>query len=604
MDQRLGMRINQLLLVVIIIFQILDFFEKLTPFWDYLKKIVSWALIGYLLYKMSPSSIFFGEKKEWWDTAVILAYFSMTVKNIVSFAAVARQTMLNDVLKYVTFIPQKLTAANLTVPLSPSALTTFDLLGVLPANASTYAKMGASVLTLNTQSVSYLFTAGKEHVGALLQPVGLDGMTFQLYNTLAMHAGTIERIGFIIGAIGVLILGLYASFNFTVHRHSVLKVIHEEGEVKDALHALIRIFSVLLVMSAFFVIFFNLLVEWLAIAVDAPLAMTGIIVYILVALRFHHRFHHGLDTDDLISRVGSFGMGFVKDFAKLFTEPRTVFLGISGLLVLHLLTDIGVFIIPTLTGLKDILYFGQLDAMHKPLYALLMTQWSATMGVNISLIGLYLLNAIGILFLLLLPAYIWYKAFRIATRESHIDEQTYHPQLPRIIISLGITSIFAFLIAPAFKISTLASKTLIGVDMQTQAIIFPNPLILLIALATLFILFLGLSLNEWLKKYLMVPLFISAIIFFGIYIFRFFMSSVTYYLREGLSLLLTANVGSLFIGIWLFFFLMINLLFYVFGFFSFIYELVRDEETPAPLNQLQEEPKELPEEELEKLFEI
>jgi hypothetical protein len=339
-------------------------------------------------------------------------------------------------------------------------------------------------------------------------------------------------------------------------------------------------------MSTFFAIFFNLVVEWLAIAVDAPLAMTGIIVYLLVALRFHRRYHRGLDTDDLISKVGGFGLDFVKDFAKLFTETRTVFLGLSGLLVLHLLTDIGVFVIPAITGLKDILYFGQLDAMHEPLFSILMSQWSLSMDVNAALIGLYALNAIGILFLLLLPAYIWFTAFKIATREKDVAEEEHHPALPNFIIALGLTSILSFLIAPAFRISSLASETLIGVDMQTHAITFPNPLLLLIGLAALFVFFLIIGLkNRW-RQLLMLPLFVAAIIFFGIYIFRFFMSSVTYYLQAGLSLFFSPEPSSLFIGLWLFLFLVINLLFYIFGFLSFLYELVREEKAPVTLKEL------------------
>ncbi|MBR9693205.1 hypothetical protein GOV07_04750, partial [Candidatus Woesearchaeota archaeon] len=428
MDQRLGWRINELLLVVIIAFQILDFFKLLSPFWDYVKKIVSWALIGYLIYLTSPSGLFFGEQRKWWDASVILAYFSLTLKNIIGFAGAARDKMLASVMSYVTFIPATETVEGVAkITVSEGVFNAFSF-GMTPlVNVSHYAKPFVAMLTMNTPNIPFTIAAGEQTMTAFLQPFGLNGLVLQFYNSLIMHGGIIERVSFLLGAAVLLILGLYAALRFPVKERSVLGVLHEHGPISGIGHGIIRIFSVLFVMAAFFVLIFNLVVEWLAIAVDAPLAMIGISVYLLLAVQFHRKTHRHFKEGEVLEKVGGFGTNFLKDFAKLFTSKDTVLIGISGLLVLHLVVDIGTFIIPYITGFVDPLYFGHLGAGHDTIPALMDAAWSGDLVRNLSVFSIYAFNTIGILALLGLPAYIWYKIFRLRTRPTHEAEHEHHP---------------------------------------------------------------------------------------------------------------------------------------------------------------------------------
>ncbi len=575
MDSRLGWRVNEFLLLGIILFQVLDFVKLLSPFWDYVKKIVSWALIGYLLYRMAPSGLFFGERRRWWDAAFILACFALALKTIIRFAAVAREAMLSRVLSYATFVPGgNASAAVASIPLKEASLNAFSLLGGYLPNASAYAKPFAAQLTLTNTAVPFALTAGNRSVGALLRPYGPDGIILQLYNTLVLHGAAIERWSFIIGACLLILLGLFAAVRYRARKPSVLSVLHEDGATGIG-GAVVRLLAILLVMAAFFTLLFNLAAEWLAIAVDAPLMMTGIAAYLLIAVRFHRRYHRGLATEDLISRVGNFGNNFIKGFGRLFTDWRTVPLGLSGLLVLHLLVDVGNFVVPYITSRKDVIYFGQLGAGHAPLPALIAAGWTADLGASLARLLLYLLNTAGILFLLILPAYIWYKAFRMATRPEGEHESAHYPRLPAWLTALGISSIAAFLLAPAFSVRSISSSGLVGVDLQTQAIA-AAPLWLVLLLALLFAAALLLCRSERRRIWLMAPLFVASILFFGLYILKFFLSSVAYHVREGILLFRTAGPADLFIGLWILTFLAINLLFYVFGFFSFVYELVRD----------------------------
>lgn len=572
MDQRLGYRINEFLLLAIIVIQLFDFFKALPPFWDYVNKIVNWVLIGSLLYLSSPSSIFFGERRRWWDCAVILSFFAMVLKNIISFAATARDEMLGHVMEYVAFVPTAAQVkAAVVIPVGEAAYNTFTLLGYLP-NASLFAKPFATQITITSPSLGFTIAAGNQTANALLQPYGLDGLTFQLYNTILNNAAAIEETGFIVGGLLLLCLGLYAALRFKVAERSALAVLHEAGELKDVRHAVVRVLSVLLVIAAYFVVLFNLAVEWLAMAVDAPFSMVGIAAVVYLVLRSRRREGGG---ESLVDRVGNFGNGFLQGFGGLFEERKTVLLGLSGLLVLHLLTDVGNFILPYLTGLFDPLYFSHLGPGHDPLFLLIGASLTPSWTANAAIILLYCLNVVGILTLLTLPAYIWYKAFRIRTRPEGEAEHLHHPRLQGWLISLCLTSIAAFLLAPTFSLQRVRDASLVGVDLQTRTLSVADPLMAAGLLVLLFVVF-GVISTFPLRKYLMALLFYAGILFFGYYTLLFFLATVGYYLREAATLLRQATASSLFLGAWLFAFLVINLLFYVFGYFSFVYEAHRE----------------------------
>ncbi len=578
MDKYLGWKINETVLVAIILSQIFDFFNFLGPFWTYIKNVISWALVVYLLYSASPSEIIFGERHRLWDAAAITAFFALSLKTVVGFAESLRAGMLDHVLDYVSFFPGNAPGA-IPVNVSQAAYNAFTVLHIFPDTLASYANALATHITLINPAIPFALTAGNQTAGALLQPYGLDGLTFQLYNTLVLNAAVIETAGFILGGLLILCLTVYAAFRFRAAERSVLHVLGESGEAGGR-KTVLRTLAVLLAMAAFFVLIFNLFIEWLAIAVDAPLTMIGIAFYLLLLLRSHRLRHEGIDRGGLLLQIGNFGNDFIKGFFKLFQDRKTVLLGLSGLLVFHLLTDIGAYLLPFMTGWRGEMYFGQLGAGHDPLYAHLFSSFGASWQANAAFVLLYALNALGLLVLLGLPAYIWYKSYRIRTRPDDEDERKHHPSLPAWAVALSLASVASFLLAPAFSMKGLDAGGLIGVDLQTHAIATAQPLlyagILLGSFAAL------LLLGSWrrLKGYLMALLFLGGILFFGAYTLTFFLATVKYYLVTTVSLFAEAvrnsSPGDLFIVCWLLLFLAINLFFYIFGFFSFVYETQRD----------------------------
>ena len=96
--------------------------------------------------------------------------------------------------------------------------------------------------------------------------------------------------------------------------------------------------------------------EWLAIAIDAPLLVIALFIYLFFVIKHHKGFH----AESMIFKLGNVGERFYEKFISLFHSKRGLFLGIAGMLVLHLLTDVGNFVIPYTFFSHDPLYFEQL----------------------------------------------------------------------------------------------------------------------------------------------------------------------------------------------------------------------------------------------------
>lgn len=193
---RFGPRIEELILVLLIALNVLDFFEIIPAELDYVKKIISWVVLGYIMYKIDLTNIFFGSSHRSVDLFLVISYLFLILKNFTAYAMIS----VNDSLYLTSF-----------------------------------------------------------------------------YELVALNASIIELAGFYIGGISLLLISFYYATRFPIKAPSVMHVIHEEGVPPRHFGKLaLRFFTIFMVLIAFFVIVFNLIMEWLAIAVDAPLLIAGI----------------------------------------------------------------------------------------------------------------------------------------------------------------------------------------------------------------------------------------------------------------------------------------------------------------------------------------
>ncbi|MBI2134489.1 hypothetical protein HYU09_00730 [Candidatus Woesearchaeota archaeon] len=471
-------RIVEIILIFLILSDILDFFDILPGDIDYISLIVTWASLGYLLYRASLTRVFFNSRRKLVDILLISSYFMLVLKNLIQFSS-----------------------------------------GRLEEYAVFYG--------------------------------------FQKF--IVDNSASLELYFFVAGSVAILLLAVYSALSISIKKPSLMHIIHEEGKPKNLYRLMVRIITIYLVYIAFFIVVFNLAMEWIGISVDAPILMIGLLLYIFVVAR-----HRKYRAESLVFKIGEFGMDFYKKYVSLFHDKNTILLGISGMLVLHLLTDALSFIIPYILVFRDILYFSHLGPGHDALMPLFLQQISGQPALEVfSLFFVYLLNIMGILLLLLLPSLLWYMAF--SEKKVHISN---------FKVSLIITSVAVFIIAPVFRISRLQESPIVGVDIKTgfaQNLLFSDffqVLFFAFILSAAIILLL-----DSYKKYFVHFILLKIIIFFMYYIYLFATSLFLYYI--GIIAALFA-ASRLILSFYFLIFFAISILFYLVGFIMFVDELVKE----------------------------
>ncbi len=478
---KIDVGIEEFILIFLIILNIFDFLELLPGELDYIKKIISWTLLGYLLYKANLTKIFFGTRNKSMDFIIIITYFFLVFKNFIAYTI------------------------------------------------ATYAEVLEK---------------------------GVESFLYPLFNFFAANQGAManafEHYTFYIGGTLLILVSIFLALKVEIRAPSIMHVLHEEGVPPRRISKLLlRFATIFFVLTAFFVIIFNLVMEWLAIAVDAPIIVLALFFYIFILVKHVRR----MKPDSLLFRIGNAGEGFYERFIKLFYSQATIMLGVIGMLVLHLLTDLANFIVPYITTLRDPLYFSALNpATHQHLITLFLQDKLAYNIFTTSFV--YLFNIIGIVLLLISPAVIWYVLYR--KREFDINN---------ILIGLFYVSISAFLLVPLFKITKLTVPNLIGVDILTQAIASNPGTAVLVSIAIGVLAFL-LSYVGKIKKTLIFVAVAAVQLFFALYVYHFFVSFSNYYIH---SIGMLFKNLEIFIGAYMFIFFGITILFYVLGLLAFIH---------------------------------
>ncbi len=490
MKKRLEHRLEEIILIILILLNVFAFIEFLSGDIHFIKNIIAWASLGYLLYHISLTRIFFGTKNKIVDITLIITFFLFIVKDLIYFASIA----LEEVNIFTSFY------------------------------------------------------------------------SFMIINKLI-----ITKITFITAGILLILHALYLTFNIHVKKPSLMHVIHEEGIPKTLVKRTERFLIVFFILIGFFVIIFNLMMEWLAVAVHSSLLVFALLFYFFTLFRRHHK---RFNAEHLIFKIGNLAEEFYGGFLELFHTKR-IWLGISGILVLHLLTDIGNFIVPYIFNMHDTIYFKTLGEGHLSLYALITKDLVEVYGFNkIALVWVYFFNLLAMLFLLALPAYVWHKLYKKkGFKVSHLS------------LAVFAAAVMCFILTPAFKIIPIDHEIvfgtgLVGVDITTCSVFEKSLVSLLmtfiISLITGIAVYL-LSCGHYIKERIMA--FDIAIIdfFTGWYILYFLINIAVYYshIPQGVLAKLVLQ-GSYFIAFFLFLFFIVTVIFYAVGFCLFLSETVKE----------------------------
>ncbi len=401
--------------------------------------------------------------------------------------------------------------------------------------------------------VAYLLISIKTVIGFIISAAEEKTIMMGTYHTILQNVDAIEKTGFWLG--GLILIGMAVVLvREKVKKPSIMDVLHETKKADTAGKKLARGVTTYLVLLAIFVVVFAFAIEWLAITVDAPIIMIILFFYLFVIVKQGKN----MKTESFLKKVSETSEEFYQRFISMLHERRTVATAITGLLVLHLLVDIGHFIIPYTTGLLYPWYFKQLGPGHEPL-ATHMAQDFALAGGAAAQTGVmlvYTLNVLSILMLFFGPAYAWAKFY---SRKK--------TAMPRITW-LFFGSLAVFIMQPVFNIGRVKTAGLLGVDITTQQI--PNIQntwsVLLIAGLVAAIFYLLERKNPWRTR---TAGFLAVFIYFGIYLYHFFTDLAAYYVKATTAM---AQNELYFIAAHLLIFFTITIIFYIGGYILFLHK--------------------------------
>ncbi|MBW2989483.1 hypothetical protein KY358_04155 [Candidatus Woesearchaeota archaeon] len=420
-----------LFLSVLILFNVLDFFAFLPGDMDLLKKIISWTLLSYLLYKISLMKVLFGNDRfrRFLDISLLLLFFSLIFKLVIEFAT----SSFNEAHYY-------------------------------------------------------------------------GGLLFML----ARYSVEATSISLYIGFIGLISVSLFITFFVPVKKpsfHHVITSILGKHRISKR-HAIVKktakFLSVYMVLLLFYIIVYNFVFEWLAIAIDSSILMVVLIMTIVVFIRreYHllicHRIKKMLrvKVSEGVEKIADVVDSFNIKFFQLLPYRKFIYLAIIGLLILHLATEAGIFIIPYVTGATSSTYFSKLGEGHTPVLnligplqrsfhketaeSLLSIQTRKTALLNRILL-VYLANIFAVLFLLINPLIIWLHMYREREKPAH-SVRPIRSKAYSLFQLLFVMSMLSLLVIPIFKIGFASDKvfgetgvdgsvsTIRGLDIRTQLV--------------------------------------------------------------------------------------------------------------------------------------
>ena len=274
------------------------------------------------------------------------------------------------------------------------------------------------------------------------------------YYFLIQNKSLIDFFPFFLASIGIIWTALYSAYNIEIVRPSMINAIVPVELLNTGIKAKIKKFAIIFVLLlSFYYFVYNLVLEWLEFTFDDPVVFVGIIYFLYKVQRHREMFH----KDNFILKIGDFSETLYRRFIALFHYRKTLFIGISGLIVLHILSDLGIYLASYTTWLNNI-YIEYLGEGHTKIITLLAKDLSLNLPplIKAGIFAIYAFNIVAIFALLTLPLFLWYNLFR--QREFNIN---------RVLLALILTSLFIYAIYPTFMVRHLASEKLVGVDIVT-----------------------------------------------------------------------------------------------------------------------------------------
>ena len=387
------------------------------------------------------------------------------------------------------------------------------------------------------------------------------------YAFLSSNLELANLTAFYLGIAGIFAISIYLVKKIGISHPSFLYAVFP-GKIKNMFIKFSLIFISLL---GFYYFVYNMILEWLEFTIDDPVVAVGIAFFIYKIAKHREKFR----PKDFIFKIGDFSSGWYVRFVSLFHYKRTLPLAISGMLILHALSDLGVFAY-SLIFLKENFYLGFLNEEHAPFLKLFLSDMEVLPGhAAIPLFIVYLLNSISLVILLLLPVIAWIRMF--SQKELHFS---------RVCLFFIYSSAVAYMLMPGYLIRPLENPSFAGADINSVSVMengsvlgefFPDRAAMIIAASLIAVSF-GLAVyllggNSKIRKELYAISVIGGLAFYAIYIYYFFSSQISYFYDNIAATIFTPNF---LIGIILLVFLALSAIFYIGGYLMLLYEIVME----------------------------
>jgi hypothetical protein len=407
--------------------------------------------------------------------------------------------------------------------------------------------------------ISYLIYLIKDIVGgatAIIQDQSMHFMSVHIKNFMmwiSYNANSLNMTSLYLASTIIIFISGLMAIKFEIKKPSLLAAIHEDIKIsKEPLTILKRFFVIFIVIEFFYIFVFNLIIQWLAMAIDDPLIFIFIFSLFFFLFRQKHIFRESVAKRIIDKAEGI--EHFCNKLIKMFHYRKTLPLAISGILVFHTLTDILVYVIPHI-------FFFVKNSFYKQLHIETHFDFVAK-----SLIEnfIYFSNILSILLILLIPLIIWFSFF-------------YHKKLlfNKYLNGLIVFFYSIFFICPYFKFESIKRSVLVGVNIILQSdikhIIDPK-IAIIFALVFGLIIFI-ISFNAKLDRIISGSLAIVSILFFGYYLALWTYSVVIYYYQ---NIIATFTHSYTFASLNLTIFLVITVIFYVVGYVFIFGETVAE----------------------------
>ena len=446
-------------------------------------------------------------------------------------------------------------------------LNIFDFLNMLPADIDFFKKI------LSWGIIGYLFYSisftklfvGKQYkhydialllsycllviptiLHHYLKPYSQDQLPFTIFKVVILPLLNLNtNHTLLLSLLGILLALGIVSFLYKNKSVNNDSFIGGEFTKNNLINHIISLGLLYFITLFFGIIIFNFFMEWFALAIDSVILVIGLLFYIFQFIKHHTN----TATSQVLWNISNTGNDFYKELLNLFSKRKTFFIGVSFLLVLHLLVDIGVYMIPYGVGTENTLYFDSLNVEereHTPLFNIFdasksqfgkdiqalgsQLSFSTTAFMIFSLLLIYLFHFVCYFFLLLFPFLLFY--YTIKKKTISIPPAL----LQFFLLSVIFTGVFLLFYTDGFNaplnIGISNNPQIQGVDIYSSQVLEDNytsvGVELVSALLVLIILYGFINYGCYRHyHYLKKTAYIFSLLFFILYISLYFTSFIS-----------------------------------------------------------------------------